>query len=235
MSKSKDDSAAHEPASQIVPEFDVGLRLQAVRKSRGLSQRELARRAGMTNSNLSLVEQGKISPSVSTLEKIVVAIPMSLAEFFSGGEEVISPVVAREDFIQFTRQGVRLEILQLAYARSQTERSTSDGAGSDHSGFKPSEAKTSKTSPLKNAYDNYGEFYFARQWLPPGTISSSEWIEKNCFIAGIVEQGALSLYLDGRDFTVEWGEGFHFSALRPHRLTNPFEDECVASIVALPL
>ena len=37
--------------------LDVGARLKVVRKKRGLSQRELAKRAGVTNSTISLIEQ----------------------------------------------------------------------------------------------------------------------------------------------------------------------------------
>lgn len=64
-------------------EFDVGVRLRAVRESRGLSQRELARRAGVTNGTISLIEQNKNSPSVASLKKVLDGIPMSLAEFFA--------------------------------------------------------------------------------------------------------------------------------------------------------
>jgi transcriptional regulator with XRE-family HTH domain len=64
-------------------EFNVGARLQAIRESRGLSQRELARRAGVTNGTISLIEQNKNSPSVSSLKKVLDGIPMSLAEFFA--------------------------------------------------------------------------------------------------------------------------------------------------------
>ena len=68
-----------------------GARLQALRKQQGLSQRELARRAEVTNSTLSMIEQGKVSPSISSLEKILVAIPMTLQEFFSDNLEIAPP------------------------------------------------------------------------------------------------------------------------------------------------
>jgi len=49
----------------------------------GLSQRELAKRAGVTNGLISLIEQNRVSPSVSSLKKVLDGIPMSLAEFFT--------------------------------------------------------------------------------------------------------------------------------------------------------
>ena len=42
--------------------IDVGARLKHVREVHGLSQRELARRAGVTNGLISLIEQNRVSP-----------------------------------------------------------------------------------------------------------------------------------------------------------------------------
>ena len=69
------------PVSEI--SIDVGAHLRAVRTMYGLSQRELAKRAGVTNGLISLIEQNRVSPSVSSLKKVLDGIPMSLAEFFT--------------------------------------------------------------------------------------------------------------------------------------------------------
>jgi transcriptional regulator with XRE-family HTH domain len=63
--------------------IDVGARLRGVRVVYGISQRELARRAGVTNGLISLIEQNRVSPSVGSLKKVLDGIPMSLAEFFT--------------------------------------------------------------------------------------------------------------------------------------------------------
>jgi transcriptional regulator with XRE-family HTH domain len=63
--------------------IDVGGHLRAVRTMYGLSQRELAKRAGVTNGTISLIEQNRVSPSISSLKKVLDGIPMSLAEFFT--------------------------------------------------------------------------------------------------------------------------------------------------------
>jgi transcriptional regulator with XRE-family HTH domain len=63
--------------------IDVGARLRGVRTAFSLSQRELARRAGVTNGLISLIEQNRVSPSVSSLQPLLDGIPMSLAEFFT--------------------------------------------------------------------------------------------------------------------------------------------------------
>ncbi len=63
--------------------IDVGARLKDIRKQKGLSQRELAKRAGVTNSTISLIEQNRVSPSVSSLKKVLDGLPMPLQEFFA--------------------------------------------------------------------------------------------------------------------------------------------------------
>ncbi|GGB28557.1 XRE family transcriptional regulator [Tistrella bauzanensis] len=62
---------------------DLGIRLKTIRQIYGLSQRELAKRAGVTNATISLIEQDKVSPSVGSLRKVLEGIPISLSEFFA--------------------------------------------------------------------------------------------------------------------------------------------------------
>lgn len=61
----------------------VGARLKAVREAAGLSQRELAKRAGVTNSTVSLIEQEAHAPSLASLHRILTAVPISIADFFA--------------------------------------------------------------------------------------------------------------------------------------------------------
>lgn len=63
--------------------MDIGARLKTIRQMKGLSQRELAKRAGVTNSTISMIEKNSVSPSVSSLKKVLSGIPMSLVDFFS--------------------------------------------------------------------------------------------------------------------------------------------------------
>ena len=63
--------------------IDVGAKLRSVRVAFGLSQRALARRAGVTNGLISLIEQNRVSPSVSSLKKVLDGVPMTLVEFFT--------------------------------------------------------------------------------------------------------------------------------------------------------
>lgn len=61
----------------------LGPRLRALRMRHGLSQRELARRAGVTHAMISLIETERVSPSVASLKKVLDGVPLSLAEFFT--------------------------------------------------------------------------------------------------------------------------------------------------------
>jgi transcriptional regulator with XRE-family HTH domain len=75
--------------------LELGRRLKQVRELNGLSQRELAKRAKVTHSSISMIEQGQNSPSVHSLEKILNAIPMSLAQFFAADSAQSHQVVYR--------------------------------------------------------------------------------------------------------------------------------------------
>ncbi len=61
---------------------DTAARLKLIRDVFGFSQRELAKRAGVTNSSISMIEQGQVSPSIQSLARILAAFPISLADFF---------------------------------------------------------------------------------------------------------------------------------------------------------
>lgn len=78
-------------------EFDAGERLRAIRERYGLSQRALARKAGVTNGMISMIELNRNSPSLSTLKKILEAIPISFAEFFSTDIDGNQQIVYRAD------------------------------------------------------------------------------------------------------------------------------------------
>ena len=63
--------------------LDIGRRLQDLREAHGLSQRALARRAGISNALISLIAKEKTSPSVASLKKILDSFPVELSDFFA--------------------------------------------------------------------------------------------------------------------------------------------------------
>ena len=64
-------------------DVDIGSRLRLLRTQHHLSQRELAKRSGVTNSTISLIESNQTNPSVGALKRILDGIPIGLAEFFA--------------------------------------------------------------------------------------------------------------------------------------------------------
>ncbi len=63
-------------------ETDVGRHLRGLRSSRGLSIRALAEQSGLSTNTLSLIENGRTSPSVSTLKHLAEALSVPITAFF---------------------------------------------------------------------------------------------------------------------------------------------------------
>ena len=63
----------------------VGQRLRALRAARGLSVRELARASDLAFNTISLIERGKMSPTVSTLHKLASALGVHMAYLVTEG------------------------------------------------------------------------------------------------------------------------------------------------------
>jgi transcriptional regulator with XRE-family HTH domain len=98
--------------------LDVGAHLKSVRQMYGLSQRELAKRAGVTNGLISLIEQNRVSPSVSSLKKVLDGIPMALADFFTLDVGVKPQVFfPREELADIGSASVELRLVGVRLAK----------------------------------------------------------------------------------------------------------------------
>ncbi|GHG13195.1 MULTISPECIES: cupin domain-containing protein [Paracoccus] len=90
----------------------VAMRLRVVRRSVGLSQRELARRAGVGSGTISQIESLSLKPSVSVLKRILDAVPMDLATFFSFDLSADqAQVFRRADHVNIGAPGIRYLLL----------------------------------------------------------------------------------------------------------------------------
>ncbi len=76
--------------------IDVGARLREVRERSGLSQRALAKRSRISNATISLIESGKLNPSVAALKRILDGVQLDLSTFFATEASESEPVVYRE-------------------------------------------------------------------------------------------------------------------------------------------
>ena len=70
------------PSENIPTEMSVGLKIREIRNRRGFSLRTLAERSGLNINTLSLVENGKSSPSVGTLQQLAKALEVPITVFF---------------------------------------------------------------------------------------------------------------------------------------------------------
>ena len=63
-------------------EESLGNRLRELRRQQGLSLRSLAEKSGLSANTLSLIENGKTSPSVATLQQVALALNVAITAFF---------------------------------------------------------------------------------------------------------------------------------------------------------
>jgi len=84
----------HDSAPPRLPhnEIEVGSRLRELRTTRGLSIRALAQKSGLNVNTLSLIENLRTSPSVSTLQQLAQTLQVSITAFFEtsqGDKQVV--------------------------------------------------------------------------------------------------------------------------------------------------
>ncbi len=111
-------STESENRDSLSADLLVGKRLRDLRIRRGYSLRELADHSGLSINTLSLIENGKSSPSVSTLQQLALALNVPIAAFFE-----TEPVVKQ---IVFTTAGQRP---QAVFGKTQMQNLGKDLAG----------------------------------------------------------------------------------------------------------
>lgn len=81
--------------TDCVPEVNVSKAVRMIREERGLSIRALAEKSGLAVNTLSLIENKKTSPSVSTLQQIAGALQVPITAFFETGTDNDSVIYTR--------------------------------------------------------------------------------------------------------------------------------------------
>lgn len=113
----------------------LGRRLRDLRRRQGLSARAVAARAGVTPAYMSRLENGKVSPTVATLSRVVRAMDESVATLFERDGDDAGPVVRRsrrrlvrnrgvDDFLVTPVGAQRLEVLETHVAPGATSGDT---------------------------------------------------------------------------------------------------------------
>lgn len=186
--------------------FDIGTRLRAVREARGLSQRELAGRAGLTNGTISMIEQNKTSPSVASLKSLLDALPMPLSEFFADVEDQATPkyFYSPAEFTELSPQeagygdgAARVSLRQLGNASSHT---------------------------IQMLHEVY----------PPGADTGPEMLRHAGEEAGVVIAGIVEVTVADHVRVLNPGDGYLFDSTLPHRFRNIGAGDCVIVSACTP-
>jgi len=119
-------------------EYNLGRCLRALREASGFSLRALAEESGLSVNTISLIENGKSTPSVTTLQKISTALQVPIVAFFNSEQntpKVIYTQVGQRDQTLF-RSGY-LEDLGLELSMSAFRPFLVTLAPESHSGIDP--------------------------------------------------------------------------------------------------
>ncbi len=102
--------------------MDVGAKLKSIRLIKNISQRELAKKAGVTNSTISMIEKNSVSPSISSLKKVLNGIPISLVDFFSedvNAEKNHQVVYSSEELMNIGSGDLQMHLVGKSFPRRQ--------------------------------------------------------------------------------------------------------------------
>ena len=104
----KDTRVIFESETGAANRLDLGTRIKSLRTRRGLPQKELAKRVGVTPSTISQVESNLIYPSLPALFKMAEVLAVDVTMFFKGGGDSDTQVIFTDmdaSDVQFSGMG----------------------------------------------------------------------------------------------------------------------------------
>ena len=187
------------PASdRVVDDLDrIGEHLREERTKKGLSQRELARRLGLSASLISQLESGMSKPSVGTLYAIVTELDVSLDQVIRreglAEEQTSGDTDLGAEETPLLHPGER-EAIDLASGVRWEELTAETEPGIDflHATYQVGGASTPDESLMRHQGREYG----------------------------YVISGTLSIQIAFNDYELGPGDSIGFESTRPHRLYN---------------
>lgn len=187
--------------------IDIGTRLRAVRVAQRLSQRELARRSGVTNGMISQIEQNNSSPSVSSLKRILDAIPMTLGAFFSEDFTDQQKVFFRKDELREINPG-------RVFRNGATDAAT----------ISLRQVGTVQNRAIQMLHECYA----------PGADTGAELYTHDAEEAGIVIEGEIEITVGDETVVLGPGDAYLFDSRVPHRFRNIGNVECTLVSACTP-
>lgn len=162
----------------------------------GISQRELARRLGLSASLISQLESGQSRPSVGTLYSIVTELGVSLDRVIRGGdflETVGSDADGQDERSPIVRPGERAAIdLDSGVRWEELAADREDGVDFLHAIYEVGGAST----PDRSLMRHHGREY------------------------GYVVSGTLGIQIGFQEYELAAGDSIAFDSTTPHRLFN---------------
>lgn len=178
----------------MAEDFDIGKRLHAMRLGAGLSQRQLAERAGVPHAQISHVETNKISPSVATLRKILNGLGVGMGDFFEPERNPPKgPFFGEDELIDLTSKlaGVSASV-----------------AGGGKLAFRQiGDARTHNLQILHEVYE-------------PGADTGRAFLQHASCEGGFVVEGEIEVTVGEESRILKAGESYLFDSRIPHRFRN---------------
>jgi transcriptional regulator with XRE-family HTH domain len=194
------ESSRAKPAHGPSPD-ELGQRLRAVREERGMSLRAVAKLIDVSPSFVSQVELGKASPSVGTLYALVTALGLSLDDVMTEQPTVTSPSPIWPRIEEHVQRAVGRRTIKMSGVT--WERLTPhDDPWLDflYVTYQPGSASCPDDNLMRHGGREYGHIVSGRMTVQVGFESHD----------------------------LGPGDSIHFDSLTPHRLSNPFDEPCVA-------
>ncbi len=187
------DAQRAEPANGALD--GIGERLREERVKAGISQRELARRLGVSASLISQLESGMSKPSVGTLYAIVTELNLSLDRVIRGDDydDEVAPEVTSAGPSPMARPGER-QIIDLA--SGVTWEDLIPGTEDEVDFLIATYEVGGSSTPDQSLMRHHGREY------------------------GYIISGSLGVQIGFNEFQLEPGDSIAFDSTRPHRLFN---------------
>ncbi|WP_312794245.1 cupin domain-containing protein [Tianweitania sp.] len=188
-------------------QFDIGARLKAMRSAAGLSQRQLAERANVPHAQISNVEKNKVSPSVSTLRRILSGVGVSMADFFEPEREVPpGPFFEADQLLDLTSK-IAVNAI---------------GEGSGRMAFRQiGDARSHNLQILHEVYE-------------PGADTGETLLQHPSSEGGYVVEGELEVTVDAEIRVLRAGEAYLFDSRQPHRFRNLSDNKTIVISACTP-
>jgi len=191
----------------IEMELNIGQRLKAVRIERRMSQRELARKSGVTNGMISQIEGNSTSPSVSSLKRILDAVPMSMSEFFSDETD-----------------GAKQVFFRATELRELNPNAIIAKNSGDVNSLSLRQVGNNRSSTIQMLYEKYA----------PGSSTGADLYSHNGEEAGIVISGTIEVTVGDQTAVLGPGDAYSFESRTPHRFYNSGDKECTIVSACTP-